>query len=158
MVDGTSEAPDGHRQMALIRDELRFEIGLLHERVDALIGAEAFLTIAYTAAMSTGASWGSVVSPILAVLGLVLALLSWPGVRATVKITMGWTARQSELLERHPELSSPPWGSSAGRTGERRAEADQWRSMLFFRAAPGLFTLVWAALAVVALVSSRPGS
>lgn len=96
--------------MAFIRDETRFEIGLLHDRVNALIAAEAFLTIAFTAAMSTGAPWGAVVSPILSVLGLLLALLAWPGIRATVEITLGWTARQIELLERNPALSSTVWG------------------------------------------------
>ena len=67
------------QQLAFIRDEIRFEIGLLHDRVNALLAAEAFLTIAYTAAMSDGTPWGPtfsrIVSPILALLGLSLALL-----------------------------------------------------------------------------------
>ena len=37
-----------------MRVETRSELGLLHERVNALLAAEAFLTIAYTAAMSSG--------------------------------------------------------------------------------------------------------
>jgi hypothetical protein len=48
----SSGSPDSRNQLAFIREETRFEIGLLHERVNALVGAEAFLTIAFTAAMS----------------------------------------------------------------------------------------------------------
>lgn len=66
-----------------MRQETRFEIGLLHDRVNALVTAEAFLTIAYTAAMSNGAPWGAtfsmVASPVLSVLGLALALLACHG-------------------------------------------------------------------------------
>ena len=97
----SSGSPDSRNQLAFIREETRFEIGLLHERVNALVGAEAFLTIAFTAAMSNGTAWGARFAAIVA-----------------------------------PILSAP----------------DQWRSMLFFRAAPGLFALVWTILTVVALV------
>lgn len=73
-------------------------------------------------------------------------------VRATVRITLGWTARRTELLQRDPALSSTVWALTAA---DRAADADQWRSMLFFRAVPGLFALVWAGLTVVALVLRR---
>ena len=96
----SSGSPDSRNQLAFIREETRFEIGLLHERVNALVGAEAFLTIAFTAAMSNGTAWGR---------------------------------------------GSPPCGADL-------VGPDQWRSMLFFRAAPGLFALVWTILTVVALV------
>ena len=48
----SSGSPDGGEQLAFIRQETRFEIGLLHERVNALVAAEAFLTIAFTAVSS----------------------------------------------------------------------------------------------------------
>lgn len=92
--EGSSSVP---QQLAFIRDETRFEIGLLHERVNTLVAAEAFLTIAYTTAMGNTASWGvtfsAVVAPTLSVLGLLLALLAWPGIYATVRIVLTWTAR-----------------------------------------------------------------
>jgi len=55
-ASGPDETFDADR-LALVRAEIRFEIDLLHQRVNALIAAEAFLTIAYTAAMSNGATW-----------------------------------------------------------------------------------------------------
>ena len=73
---GPDETFDADR-LALVRAEIRFEIDLLHQRVNALLAAEAFLTIAYTAAMSNGARWGlsfaTVAAPVLSVLGLLLA-------------------------------------------------------------------------------------
>ncbi len=69
---------DDTERLASIRSELRFELGLLHDRVNALLAAEAFLVIGYTAAMSNAAPWGAAfsaaVAPILSVLGLLLAL------------------------------------------------------------------------------------
>ncbi len=145
--------------LILIREETRFEIGLLHDRVNALVGAEAFLTIAYTAAMSNGTPWGQrfsfIVSPILAVLGLLLALLAWPGIEATVKIILVWTRRQIEVVERDPALQGTVWAQAVRGRGDRRADPDQWRSMLFFRAVPGLFTVAWSVLTVIALVLPR---
>src|ERR1700742_87739 len=152
----SSGSPDGGEQLAFIRQETRFEIGLLHERVNALVGAEAFLTIAFTAAMSNGTAWGArfsaVVSPILSVLGLLLALLAWPGIQATAGLIVRWNARQLDLVERNPALSATMWGLAVRGPGDRRVGPDQWRSMLFFRAAPGLFALAWTILTVIALV------
>lgn len=136
-------------RLAFVRDELRFELGLLHGRVGALIGAETFLTIAFTAAMSTGASWGDLVSPILAALGLALALLAWPGIHATVTIIMAWTARYVDLLS-SPSLSSTPWGLRSDHV--HRAATNQARSMLFFRAVPALLTVAWTAFLIISIV------
>lgn len=145
-----SDAPGPDEQLALVREEIRFEIGLLHERVNALVGAQAFLTIAYTAAMSNGTAWGErfaqVVAPILSVLGLLLAVLARPGIEATVRLVHGWTAQRLGLLAAHPELTT------SNRGPESSPDSDRWRSMLFFRAVPVLFAAVWCALTVVALV------
>jgi len=117
------------------------------------------LTIAYTAAMSNGAPWGAtfstVASPVLSVLGLALALLAWPGIRATVNLILTWTRRQAELLDAHPGLADSVRGQAVRGRDDRRAQPDQWRSMLFFRAVPGLFVLVWSVLTVLALVLPR---
>ena len=145
--------------LAFIRDQTRFELGLLHDRVNALVAAESFLAIAFTTAMGNATAWGvsfaRVVSPVLAVLGLLLALLAWPGIDATVRIILRWTARQDALLARHTALGSTRWGQAAQGRDSRGDGPDQRRSMLFFRAVPGLFVLVWLALTVVALVLPR---
>ncbi|SEQ14578.1 hypothetical protein [Microlunatus flavus] len=150
-ADGADQAAQAAR-LALVRDETRFELGLLHDRVNALLAAEAFLTIAYTAAMSNGASWGAafaaVAAPVLALLGLLLALLALPGVGTTVRIVLALTAQQDELFARLR-------GSAVayhGAPGRPAALDDQRRSLLFFRAVPVLFAVVWVVLGVLALV------
>lgn len=159
MGNNPDDADIATQQLMLLREEAQFEIKLLHDRVNALLAAEAFLTIAYTAAMSNGTHWGAmfsmVVAPILSILGLVLAALAWPGIEATVKLVLEWTGRQGELLEANPQLSGTVRGLVALGRGRRRATADQRRSMLFFRAVPALFVAVWSALTVVALVIQR---
>ena len=158
-MSDAQEEPAAAEVLAFIREETRFEIGLLHDRVNALLGAEAFLTIAFTAAMSNGTPWGgrfaAVVAPILSVLGLLLALLAWPGIERTVKIIGEWTVRRLELLEHDPALAASMWGLAQRARGAQRKDPAQGRSMLFFRAVPALFTVVWAALTVVALVIRR---
>ena len=92
---GMMGAMDDVERLTLIRAELRFELGLLHDRVNALLAAEAFLTIAYTAAMSNSAPWSRpfamVVAPALSLLGLLLALLARPGVTTTARLVLDWT-------------------------------------------------------------------
>ncbi|MGI3779269.1 MAG: hypothetical protein ACRYG2_00690 [Janthinobacterium lividum] len=145
-------AADAER-LALVREETRFEIGLLHDRVNALLAAEAFLTIAFTGAMSNGAAWGrsfaAVAAPLLALLGLLLAILALPGVRATVRIILTQTALQGELVHRLPGLVDAVYHGGPGRPS---FVADQRRSLLFFRAAPVLFGVVWVVLGVLSLV------
>src|ERR1700709_1497847 len=102
-ASGRDESSDNER-LSLVRAEIQSELELLHQRVNALLAAEAFLTIAYTAAMSHGAAWGrpfaAVAAPVLAILGLLLALLLLPGVTATARIVLTQTALQQQLAER----------------------------------------------------------
>jgi hypothetical protein len=150
-VPAPDPAADAAR-LAAVREETRTELGLLHERVNALLAAEAFLTIAYTAAMSNGAAWGrafaAVGAPVLAVLGLLLALLTLPGVATTTRIVLAQTERQDELFGR---LRGAASDYHAG-PGRRSAVADQRRGLLFFRAVPVLFAVVWVVLLVLSLV------
>ena len=102
--------------------------------------------------MSSDGAWAAVVAPVLAALGLLLAVLAWPGVTSTVRLVMAWTDRTAQLAAQHPGAAAPvplhgqDPGSRAGR------HQDQWRSTLFFRAVPGTFAVVWTVLLAVALV------
>lgn len=149
---GPDETSDSDR-LAFVRAEIRFELDLLHQRVNALLAAEAFLTIAYTSAMSSGAAWGRsfamIAAPLLSVLGLLLALLVIPGVRATVHIVLIQTARQEQLVEGLPGSALAGYYGVAGRPP---ALADQRRSLLFFQAVPILFSVVWSVFLVLTLV------
>ena len=152
---------DPIRRLEFIREETRFEIGLLHDRINALISAEAFLTISFTMAMnSTSTGWGptlsTVVAPMLSLVGLLLAALAWPGVDASFRIIVEWNSRQQQFMRENPELTEAMWRPGVLNRGDRHADPDQRRTMLFARAVPAVFGIVWAALTVVALaLSSR---
>lgn len=150
-ADVPDPAADAAR-LAAVREETRSELGLLHDRVNALLAAEAFLTIAYTAAMSDGAPWGRVFAavgaPVLALLGLLLALLALPGVATTTRIVLAQTALQDELFVR---LAGTATGYHGG-PGRPTAVADQRRGLMFSRTVPVLFAVVWVFLGVLALV------
>lgn len=135
--------------LAEIRRETRFELQLLHERVNTLLAAEAFLTIAYTTAMSSRGTWAAVVAPVLAILGLLLAVLAWPGVSMTAQLVMQWTYQVGDLIERYPQAQTS-W--SAGHQDRRTREAGQHRSLLLFRFAPPIFLGVWVILLICSLV------
>ena len=151
---GPDPAADAEH-LSLVREETRNELGLLHDRVNALLAAEAFLTIAYTAAMSNGADWGRafavVAAPVLAVLGLLLALLALPGVATTARIILAGTALQEELYARLPRAGAVRPSVAMRPAGVR----DQRRGLVFFRAVPVLFAAVWVVLLglAVALLS-----
>ena len=155
-MTGISET-DYVRRLTFIREETRFEIGLLHDRINALIGAEAFLTIAFTMAMSnsnarSGETFFTLVPPILSLLGFVLAMLAWPGVNASYKILIEWNVRQIALLQGNPLMTEAMWRVDALGSGSHRTNPDRGLSMLFARAVPTVFGIAWAALTVVALV------
>lgn len=78
-------------------------------------------------------------APVLAVLGLLLAVLAPPGVRVTVRIVLAQTALQAELVERLPGQVDVGYYGVGGRPS---AMADQRRTLLFFRAVPVLFGAV----------------
>lgn len=148
---------DEVRRLAFIREETRFEIGLLHDRINALISAEAFLTIAFTMAMSNAnARWGTMfstlVAPVLSLVGLVLAALAWPGVDASFKIIFEWSSRQRHFMEENPVVTDMMWRLDVLSKGNRRADPDTRNTMLFARAVPAVFGVSWAILTVIALV------
>ena len=145
------------RRLGFLREETRFEIGLLHDRVNALISAEAFLTIAFTMAMSnSNAYWGTtfstLVPPILSLLGLILALLAWPGVDASDKIIVEWNVRQMALMQEDPVMTDVMWRLDRSGRNSKRASPERGLSMLFARTVPAVFSVAWAILTVIALL------
>lgn len=125
---------DDAERLVFIREETRFEVGLLHDRINALISAEAFLTIAYTMAMTSdhrGAIFSMLVAPMLAVVGLLLAVLAWPGVDASFKIIVEWNSRQVQVMQENPLLTDTMWRPSVLGKNNLRVDPDQRTSMLF---------------------------
>jgi hypothetical protein len=147
---GSTPGSEEEAELVAVRDETRFELGLLHTRVNALLATEAFLVIAYTAAMSDGAPWGrafaTVAGPLLAVLGLLLAVLAIPGVASTARIVLAQTALHERLATRLSGSAHRGYHAATGRSAVR----DQRRSLLFFRLVSWLTAGFWLVLLVLA--------
>lgn len=150
---------DHRRRIATIREEMRFEIGVFHDRVNALISAEAFLLISFTMALAyagTGTAprlfW---IGPTLAVVGFTLAALAWPGVLVSYRIIVEWNVLFVDVLNAAHAASTIDWRPSVFVLGDRRIHADHRRGMLFSRFVPGIFMAAWVVLAILVLASHR---
>jgi hypothetical protein len=156
LPDLSDIALDGPRRLSFIREETRFEIGLLHDRVNALIGAEAFLTIAFATAMgNTNEFWGPLfaflVAPTLSLTGLILAILAWPGIYASLHIIEEWQQRQDEVMQSDVLVAEAMWRRAAAVTEGQPPIPTRQHSMIFARAVPAVFGVAWAILTVIAL-------
>lgn len=157
MHNSSDALVDEARRFMFLREETRFEIGLLHDRINALISAESFLTIAFTIAMtSSNGQWGAAftraVPPVLSVVGLVLAVFAWPGIDASFRIINEWTARQRQFMQANPTVVDLLWRLDVPSRGSAREDPNTRRTMFFARAVPVVFGLAWAILSLIAVL------
>ena len=158
MQDVASSPENYARRISFIRDEMRFEIGVLNDRINALISAEAFLMIAFTMELANSdAHWSArfflVLAPMLSSIGFLLALLAWPGINTGVKIMIEWNAVLLQTLNDAPGVSSLTWRPSLLHGGGTRTRIDHRNSMLFARTVPAVFAVAWAILTVVVAIA-----
>ena len=128
------------------RAEIRFENGLASDRQATLISSQSFLVIAYAASMaSLRDNWGDTLTlllpPFLALLGLLLSLTAWPGIRASQAVLERWRAKESELLQAQPALAK----RTLSRDEQGRADLlhRRYASALFAKRAPLIFIAAW---------------
>ncbi len=153
-----SEIGDDHlKRLSTIREEMRFEIGVFHDRVNALISAEAFLLISFTMSLAyAGASpmakfyW---ITPALSVIGFTLAVLAWPGLNTGYRIIVEWNILFMDALNEAHASSTLKWRPSVFVDGDRRIHAAHRRGMLFSRYMPVVFMIAWIILAGIVLTS-----
>lgn len=122
-----------------IRAEIRFESDQLSSRLNAYIASQSFLLIGYASAMNAAfGHWRGpftlLLPPVLALLGFVLSLQAWPGIRAARAVIGRWHAKQEELFARAPELDAYRSGASDGRLRQ---------GVLFAARAPWIFGPAW---------------
>lgn len=150
--------PEIHaRQVQAIRDEMRFEIGILHDRVNALVSAEAFLIISFTMSLAYSGEGPSgrffPVAPLLAAIGFLLAVLAWPGVNRGVAIVVEWNLLLIAALKGARADPGFVWRPSVDADGDARTQARHRNSMLFARFVPAVFALAWIALGAIVLTA-----
>lgn len=152
------ETVDDHlKRVSTIREEMRFEISVFHNRVNALISAEAFLLISFTMTLNYASAglagkffW---IAPALSTIGFMLAALAWPGVNTGYKIIAEWNLLFVDVLNEAHALSTFKWRPSVFVEGDQRIQLDHRRGMLFSRYVPIIFMIAWVVLAGVVLTS-----
>lgn len=146
---------DYSARVSAIREEMRFEIGVFHERINALISAEAFLLISFTMALAYAGHGASApffwIGPTLAAIGFTLATLAWPGVATSYRIIVEWNVLFMETLTAGHAASKLHWRPSVFVDGDRRIQADHRRGMLFSRFVPVIFIVGWVVLASIVI-------
>ena len=152
-----ASSEDHLRRISAIREEMRFEIGVFHDRINALISAEAFLLISFTMALTyAGHGVGTPffwISPTLSTVGFALAILAWPGVATSYKIIVEWNMLFVDVLNEAHAASTVRWRPSVFVDGDKRTHADHRRSMLFSRFVPAIFMVAWVILTCIVLAS-----
>lgn len=143
--------PTSHEMLSFCRSEIRYQSDLLSSRLSSLLTSQSFLLIAYASAMSgLIGQWQDpftlVFPPVLAVLGLVLSLQAWPGIRAGYAVIGLWQQKERHLLAGNSDLNELDYFPSPH--GNER-KPDEWlnkrskEGALFTRQAPLVFTIAW---------------
>ena len=155
-----SETNDDHlKRLSTIRDEMRFELRVFHDRVNALISAEAFLLISFTMSLAYAGAGPTAkfywITPALSIVGFTLAVLAWPGLNTGYRIVVEWNLLFMDALNEAHASSALRWRPSVFVAGDRRTQAAHRRGMLFSRHVPVVFMIAWAVLAGIVLTSLR---
>ena len=148
---------DTYAKRALaIREEMKFEVGIMHDRINTLVSAEAFLTISFTMSLTyVNDQWSGRLlwkAPQLANVGFLLAVLAWPGVSRSFAIIAEWNILLIEAMNEARTEPHPVWRPSIGTIGAAREQGGHRRAMLFTRFVTALFAVAWVCLAAIVLM------
>jgi len=120
------------------------ESEVINGRLQALLGSQAFLVIAYATAMTGSTTrWGDrmvlLVPPLFSLLGFMLALMALPGIRAGYAAIGKWEEKQRALHSRCAHLVEFTLAASEDETRDtmRRAQG----GALFAHQAPFVFLI-----------------
>lgn len=143
------------KRVLAIREEMKFEIGILHDRINSLVSAEAFLIISFTMSLAySNDRWSSRffwIAPLLASIGLLLAVLAWPGINRSFEIVADWNVLLIETLNEALKEPRFVWRPSGNLPGDTKTQSYHRRGMLFTRLVPAVFAVAWVLLAVLVL-------
>ncbi len=143
------------KRVLAIREEMKFEVGILHDRVNALVSAEAFLIISFTMSLAyTNDGLSSrffVVAPLLALVGFLLAVLAWPGVNRGVTNIVEWNILLIAALKGAQRDPNFVWRPSVDAASETEIQGHHRKGMLFARFVPAVFAVAWVLLAIIVL-------
>jgi hypothetical protein len=159
-VGERSVAASGSDLLNFYRSEIQFESGMLSGRLNAFMTSQSFILIAY------GSSMGALVGqwdlaftllfpPSLALLGLVLALQTLPGIRAAYRVIEEWHEKQRRLLAEQPELEAYFRMAFKEPDSGRLRPSMQTRfrqETIFTRHSPWILSVVWCYFLILPFV------
>lgn len=138
--------------LAFYRSEIRFESEVVNGRLQALLGSQAFLVIAYATAMTGSTTrWGDrmvlLIPPLLSLLGFMLALMALPGILAGYAAIGKWEEKQRALHCRCPNLREFTLAASDDETRDMMRRGQ--RGALFAHQAPFVFLVAWTVFGLI---------
>ncbi|MBB2203270.1 hypothetical protein [Gluconacetobacter tumulisoli] len=145
-------SPTDHDLLAFYRSEIRFESEVVNGRLQALLGSQSFLVIAYATAL-TGANnhWGNtllLIGPVLfSLLGFVLALMAWPGIRAAYAAIAKWEEKERALHGRCSYLVN--FTLAANEDDSLDMTRRNQEGALFAHRAPIVFVVAWTIFGII---------
>ncbi|WP_051329098.1 hypothetical protein [Geminicoccus roseus] len=133
------------------RSEIQFESQMLSSRLNSFISSQSFLLIAYGSSMGVlVGQWRNpftlALPPFLGLLGLVLALQTWPGIRTAYAAVEEWHKKQGVLLARHPDLEIYFRRSFVDFRTRVQGETVEYRfqqGTMFTRHSPWILSIAW---------------
>jgi hypothetical protein len=133
-----------------IRDEIRMEHSLIAARIGWLVTSQSFLVTAFTISRGNAFTWHAWFSSLLLpILGLGVAVLTYPSIQGAVVTIRLWQQRQAALLQEFPHLQEV--------FDLRRPAQLHRRSMLFTRLLPVLFAALWLVIGIASQAPFLPG-
>lgn len=137
------------------RREIQYETSILSHRTDAYLAAQAFLVIAFASCMANlNPEWGKfftlTVPPLLAILGIVISINAWPGIRAAYDIIDHWYFKQSELLSSEPVMGMA-YDESPLFCEMESTHKGYKKSLMFSVRSPWIFGCFWMVLGAFSL-------
>lgn len=144
-----TETTDNTQQLDHVRAEIRSEIGLLNDRLNALMSSQSFLVIAYaTSLSSSNGDFSGVFTialpPLLALLGGALVLEAIPSLRAALRALNDWRQREAALVGSSPGLA--PYTLAVDEPSRQAVEQRQHQGRHFASRAPAIMLTAWLLL------------
>ena len=143
-LDGRNEMKTD--QLSYIRAEIRAEIGLLNDRLNALMASQSFLVIAYASTLSSG--YGDfrtlfilILPPFLAVLGAALVFEARPSLKAALQAIEHWREREAALVSSSADYA--PYTLAVDENARLAVARRQHQGRHFAIRAPVIMLVAW---------------
>lgn len=134
-------------QLSYIRTEIRAEIDLLNQRLNALMASQSFLVIAYSSTLSSGygdfqSVFTVIMPPFLALLGAALVLEARPSLKAALEALDNWREREANLVGSSVDYFAP-YTLAVSDESKHAMEHRQHQGRHFAVRAPAILLAAW---------------